>query len=390
MYNKLRSILHGILVGLVLAALFFSIIYFISKSIPTDHFVLRSSSSGEVAHSEVKFERARFNGTCIPFLGKCHNVSSWLNVQSAVDCLTNHGSWDKDPKLEYQHLCYQHASKSCSGANRVVGLKYKWEVKKSACSQPIDPLSFSLKNMCQLMQERTIMIVGDSMNGQFSTSLINQLTLETPETCDPDVGIFASGMQEIKCYHLGYANFRLLIVRNDRLSLVKQYTITPGVEKFADFVEYSWTGLMNVTDPALVLFNRGAHYENSSKLIHDIDRAISYVIHNHPRVPIIWRNTPRGVENSSLTFEDAPLATPLDPDRPSALPFAYEHFHQQNLAVRSHLARYYPTVIYWDIAHPMSYREDGHRDPLHYCFPGPIDSWPWFFYNILKLMNNAS
>lgn len=319
---------------------------------------------------------------------RSYTLSEWSSAQNTANCFTRQGRWKYNQLKYVQSLCLQEPWKDCVGADEAPGLYYDWTVDESVCNYASEEIS--LKKMCMVMNGETLMIVGDSMSGQFGASFMNRMSLDDPEQCYSDIGVYSSGMFEIRCSHLRLPNFRYVIVRNDRLSLVTKRQVTSGKEKFADFVESPWMRLMNVTRPSLIILNRGAHFESTSKVIKDIGRALKYIFQSYPDTTVIWRNTPRGVENYTATFTTVPLNSPRDPDRSSSLPFHYEEFNKQNAEILKFLQLNFPRVIYWDIAYPMSLREDGHKDPLHYCFPGPMDTWSYMLYNVINIFNGAN
>jgi hypothetical protein len=321
---------------------------------------------------------------CSKFIDKFYRDDQWPTVQAHVDCLTHQGSWQTQANA-YKPHCFEELSQSCSQAANNPSLNYAWKVTN--CSYRPEP--FDVRSLCTMLNGKTIMFVGDSITLQFGTAMLNAVYDHVPYQCNPDLTFFTTGMYEIKCPS-NIKNFRLQIVRNDRLSLVLRKAVnTNNFTRQNKFIEFTWLPLINIIQPAILVLNRGAHFENTSVVLDSLREAFSYVYEHHPNTTVIWRNTPRGVEDHKEEFFNLPLKEPLDPRAPSIYPYAYEQYHDQNIAIREFLEKEFPKAIFWDIAHAMSFRQDGHRDPLHYCLPGPMDTWPWFLYNILTTIRNS-
>lgn len=62
----------------------------------------------------------------------------------------------------------------------------------------------------------------------------------------------------------------------------------------------------------------------------------------------------------------------------------------QNELTEELLRSHYPNVLYLDVATQTNLRRDSHFDNIHYCFPGPIDSWILLIFNALKLINREA
>lgn len=313
--------------------------------------------------------------------------------QNIIDDICTHGTWRKatqnitiEPNLLGSERCFQDLTKTCKNATRNSGLSYFWYVNNHVYRHY--QTHFTLRQICHVMNGRTIMMVGDSITSEFATTFLNFLYAMDPWQCSVDLSLFTTGMHEISCRDFGLHNFRIQIVRNDLLSLVKKRVTRKGNNSINDNKEeFAWTPLVSIVNPFLYILNRGAHYYNTSILVHDVKVAIDFILKNNPQAIILWRNTPRGVENHRTTFFKAPYKNPLDPSRPSKYKYSYEQFYKQNLAIRDLIEKYTTkNVFYWDISFPMSYREDGHRDPLHYCIPGPMDSWSHLFWNIISVI----
>ncbi len=77
------------------------------------------------------------------------------------------------------------------------------------------------------------------------------------------------------------------------------------------------------------------------------------------------------------------LYQPIAPTR-----WNYHHFERQNNLVKDLIDTYYPHILYMDIYKLTMLRADSHADSLHYCHPGPINTWSRILYNIIYLISN--
>ncbi len=67
----------------------------------------------------------------------------------------------------------------------------------------------------------------------------------------------------------------------------------------------------------------------------------------------------------------------------------WHKFHAQNQVIREFLLTHYPMVVQIDIKTPTVLRVDSHMDGMHYCIPGPIDTWVKLMYNALQIVHKA-
>jgi len=244
---------------------------------------------------------------------------------------------------------------------------------------PLAP--FSAGDFCQSLaalgsnKEGSILMVGDSITTQagfpWKPHLLNSLGQQCSSSSVPFWGT--------DLHPLPGCSRSLVTVRNDLLSLVNDTVesadstaIHPGA-KPRDFREHPWAHLIAHYNVSLVVLNRGAHYENDTKLLHDVNATISLVGAAHPGLAIVWRNTPFG----NVDFHKHVDAKPLHatPPVPPNHPFFYDLFEHQNALVKAFLQRHHRQVLYLDAFTPSVRRLDAHADPLHTCVPGPTDAW---------------
>lgn len=235
------------------------------------------------------------------------------------------------------------------------------------------------------MDGASILVVGDSVSHHSYLSWSNKLLSSLEQGCPPKEG-------ETKCTpYLARFNYcvqrvqiptcrglSLISARNDRLSL----TETILEDRATNFVEAPWAHLLDKYRVSVVIMNRGAHYENDTKTLVDLNSTLHFLSHNFPNVSLVWRNTPHGhTDYKSYAGLDAkPLSEP--PKLSENHAFSYGKFQGQNEVVRKFLSEHYPSVLYLDVFTASVLRADNHYDALHICIPGVADTW-------LQLLSNA-
>jgi hypothetical protein len=145
-----------------------------------------------------------------------------------------------------------------------------------------------------------------------------------------------------------------------------------------------WFYELGRVNASLVVLNRGAHFIGTNETIAELNVTLHAITTTYPNISIVWRTTPPGHKDVSLNFFAAPLTEYTD------VPHMYnwEQFNSQNKEVVQFLHRYYPQVLILDLATPMALRADSHVDGLHYCLPGPLDTWAILLLNALYIADD--
>lgn len=143
--------------------------------------------------------------------------------------------------------------------------------------------------------------------------------------------------------------------------------------------EHKWWHLLALNNISLLVLNRGAHYEEDTKLLQDLNATMQFVITNHPHISIVWRNTPFGNRQYDKFVMAPPHQEP--PNLPPNAPYHYAYFKHQNQLVRKLIRTHFPTVLILDVFRPTVLRSDSHFDALHLCIPGIMDTWLLLLYN---------
>jgi hypothetical protein len=311
-------------------------------------------------------------------------------VQDDLSCWARNGSWkymadmeivDNITKYAPCKIEFYGSKNPCSWVLDGKSLKYEWVPEH--CSEPFT--RFNASDFCTIMDGASILVVGDSVSHHSYLSWSNKLLSSLEQGCPPKEG-------ETKCTpYLARFNYcvqrvqiptcrglSLISARNDRLSL----TETILEDRATNFVEAPWAHLLDKYRVSVVIMNRGAHYENDTKTLVDLNSTLHFLSHNFPNVSLVWRNTPHGhTDYKSYAGLDAkPLSEP--PKLSENHAFSYGKFQGQNEVVRKFLSEHYPSVLYLDVFTASVLRADNHYDALHICIPGVADTW-------LQLLSNA-
>ena len=254
-------------------------------------------------------------------------------------------------------------------------LKWFW-VPSKTCDYTIpDRLSF-----CSVLNRRNILIVGDSLNFQFA------------ETINYFVGDGQTVDQwSTKPVSICSGEASLLFIRNDHLTL-QEKDVDPKKtwhhDKKNNLILNPWIHYL-IDSPGkfpVVILNRGAHYVESDILLNDLKK-LEILFKNETireKTLFLYRNTVSGHGECNKYLSPGISSVTEDDVRNNWVKFA-----AQNALVKSYLDSL--SVVTIDANATSYYRPDSHvagrhEDCLHYCMPGPVDTWVIFLFNILRLL----
>jgi GDSL/SGNH-like Acyl-Esterase family found in Pmr5 and Cas1p len=277
-------------------------------------------------------------------------------------------------------------------------LDYNWAV--SGHCVPLK--GFNITRVCDLISDLkgSVAFIGDSVNREFFLSFTfpfyravknhfdgyfkwRKENIPTPST-DTHVARprhklpCISGTTEIEVTE----RLGLYFYRNDRLSMVNETHIN-----YQDnFMEDAWFQQMGKIHAKLLVMNRGAHFENTTTVLEQLNITFSSLFETHPNISVVWRTT---VPGHAITEEDF-FAKPLDHYKHVAVRYNWEKFYDQNDAVIAFLNHHFPQVLVLDVCASASLRKDSHqKGGLHYCLPGPLDTWAILLYNALYIIDDT-
>lgn len=269
---------------------------------------------------------------------------------------------------------------------------------------PEDLAKWNPVKMCALMNGRNLLFYGDSMQSQFyftyasaafahhvanqemSYSDLSQMRKTRTESCDKmcEYGTWAwdHGCELPFVVDCGeeYPNYSIMYTRSDQ---------------FAEDIgrETHYMQLMLYHGISVVFLNTGAHYQNDIALVTNLNKTLHTIYTNVPHATVVYRNTPHGHEHCQYYSHSHPrneyISKDLkDYDHPE---YNWDKFDGQNRLVYDFLQSNFPQVLYIDVATSTNVRFDSHvsaTDCLHYCLPGPVDSWLTFHFHALWNLPN--
>jgi len=287
---------------------------------------------------------------------------------------------------------------------------------------------WSARGMCELLDGGNILIAGDSISQQFFFSLVSSLLAQSFETdssgtywntcenicnwkdeCTGPIPINCGS--DLKPFTVGFARFETL-------------------DELPPNTNPPWARALDDHEISLLILNSGLHYyENSQPVgeglegrVHDL---LAQLTKSYPDLSIVWRTTPVGHAYCNHFFENAPssMLTNADVLESSTSSFSSSTSHcasradgtdsrtakvmvvdqaqmdafgwgiisNQSENITQMVRETFPAVFVLDVVPSMRFRSDSHSydrkqglDCLHYCLPGPIDSWVEFLYNALR------
>ena len=319
--------------------------------------------------------------------------SSWREVAETLACWSANGKWVPDSKQMESHIydnpCthLRYALYFCSSsAPTMTKPKFHWEIPPSKCKYEFH--QFNKEHFSKVIDGYRVMFVGDSVNEEFYVSFMSSLI----STVDCEVcGSMCHGKKLEEIYLPPYRS-HATSVRNDR------FTLADSTDANHNFYDYDFYGPLEQHNISLLIMNRGAHYQEDDLVINEIQKTLTYLYQRHPNLAVIYRNTPPGHHDCGSTITSNPLKaapkylTAMTFDERDGDDSTHEHhwykFHKQNVNVEAFLKAHFPAVLRLDVFTPTVLRADMHAsagDCLHYCLPGPIDTWVTILSNALTL-----
>ncbi|CAI5531682.1 unnamed protein product [Closterium sp. Naga37s-1] len=299
-------------------------------------------------------------------------------------------------------------------------LKYQWGVAKERCprvvraklgaraqavpgsevSEPDELFSrFDGRALCELARQRfgglRIAFVGDSLTREAHISFVHSIVTHVRKpasvvTREDSAGWVAQMIRKKGDFYTR-STYRFDDVDDGGCGkLVVHYIanrrLVPVWEEKRDRVRWistPWMESEEIKGAHVVVLNRGAHFKSTGHVVLSVSRALQFLRYNYPEKLIVYRATAPGHLNCK--DYNKPL---FKRQNGSDLPFHWGEFKVQNDAVR-------PVVeamggVFMDVDPLSALRPDGHRglvekmDCLHYCLPGPEDTWSEFLYNIVQ------
>jgi hypothetical protein len=354
------------------------------------------------------------------------------SLRDAARAWATRGEWyyashfaDNAPYLPYQAVSIasgngERYTDGCGpGKDREDVLRLRWRFNGSSSPQlPRFPV-WDRDAACAVLRGSTVVVLGDSMSGEFYDALVSSLwdpgeprRFRVPwvRVCGDTVNVT-----------MMFATFGF--PGSSQTALVREANAAPGARVFPFPNEIGDDPLRFTVDAAysaaaaspgsrfFVVLNRGAWMDNlgadapvdTINAVHvaQVTAFVKAVRAAVPRARIFWRTTNVGHPLCQHTRTASPLAAP-----PSAAEYAladktedsfykaknrWDNVFAQNDATVAALPDFVSVV---DVAPATALRRDSHPlfkydkkqrpDCLHYCLPGPIDTWVLLWTAMLR------
>eukprot|EP00271_Cylindrocystis_brebissonii_P014536 TRINITY_DN358_c3_g1_i2.p1 TRINITY_DN358_c3_g1~~TRINITY_DN358_c3_g1_i2.p1 ORF type:complete len:544 (-),score=90.62 TRINITY_DN358_c3_g1_i2:1331-2962(-) len=268
-------------------------------------------------------------------------------------------------------------------------LKYEWQAEQC----PLERVSH--EGFCRVLGPgKSILLVGDSLTLGLYRNLHSNFLFGVDVEKQPSENIMASWPHrdwDIGNFYEVCAGFSVCHEYFDQHPVTVRFCFNKvlSLTLVPLEMEAPWMSQLREWNPDILLLNRGAHYSDDDDFEEGVREALWAARIALPEALIVWRNTPPGHVN--CTSYTAPL-TERQPGSILPRDYHWADFARQNELVKDILAEVgavYLDVDYSSALMPMGHfgvNRDGYEDCLHYCEPGPLDTWVKLFYNYLKAL----
>ena len=249
------------------------------------------------------------------------------------------------------------------------------------------------QNTCSTLAGERLLILGDSLSGHFSNTLVSLANVTQRPTrpvkilCESNPHVAPAG--QVGCWAVEAdcgrgSSVLVAFVRTDHLNLsltARRWRSYP-----VNVLEHPVGAVFDSFRPTLILLNRGAHYAPDVEYVQGWEAALAYIARVAPSARVIVRNTPAG--HVGCANATGPLTKPAV----HALPHSWGNFSRQNALLRTLAVAH--GVAYLDFATPTLLRPDMHmnaRDCFHYQAykkdaGNPMVTWVRLFVGAVRLM----
>ena len=349
----------------------------------------------------------------IKFLGVDIEELEYVRRRGEVDKYTSKGkwvnSWEDIPHFRplFTVPCHYvdiYKYGSCTENPAHSGTFYSWKPDLPRKHHQFEP-----EHMCRMMHGRNILIVGDSLSEEFMTTFVSgMLAHPVPSSgadgtgkktvSQDDVDEYFSHCKAYPCHmHHVLCDITYLMkcghdMPSFNVSMFTSYTLANETE--SSHVARYWVDEIGVRNASLVIVNTGAHLTPRNESYHNLITGLRRAKEMFPDVTFIFRNTVHGHHGCEFSFHGKPLAAA--PVLNNSV-YKWHLIEGQNRKVREGLPHEgLADVVYLDVFSSGVLRADSHPgfrtrydtvpDCLHYCQPGPIDSWVQLFYETMIIM----
>jgi hypothetical protein len=330
------------------------------------------------------------NPSIVHYLGQTYTIQEWHSIHRVFQCWGKDGRWiDSAINTSYTDYrlpitrVYSNVNACDKSSPQMAHISNIWHTGPNECLKhhELDTpkhkfLQWNKEQMCKLINGRNILFIGDSLNQLFYLTLVSALA-DDDLVCPQSTCNFRDTVK-IRCYD---QPFTITVIRNDGVQVVKRSMNDPEAES-REFLH-----LIDSLNISLAIMNRGAHWTPDEQVVEDLNITFRHFVEHYPQVSIIYRNTVPGHKDCQN-----PPDLLTEPQPEDDLPFHWGTFRHQNELIRDMIIKEYPTILYMDVYTPTILRKDAHlnhADCLHYCLPGPIDTWVMYLYNFLRVLHRG-
>eukprot|EP01041_Mallomonas_annulata_P013413 gene13413-28445_t len=263
----------------------------------------------------------------------------------------------------YSHRLNEHAGNGPIGPRDAPWTDWCWIPHK--CT----PELFSRESFCNVVNNRSILIIGDSMSYQMYQALYMQLNEKGNPRNQFDKDLHNAP-------YICDLHTKLKFIRNDQIIPWSKYNYC-----------MDWWSIVAEYD--IIIMNKGAHFiEDGSEYENDTMETINFLKSSNLTYKlIIFRTTPKG----SYDLEYIPPDTrPLHTHTTGPVYNETEDkYHYNSFPIRDKFTveafRRELNASILNVVPMTSLRPDGHHDPLHYYLPSVIDGWVYMLHNLLMI-----
>ena len=321
--------------------------------------------------------------------------------QQRIDDVLINGIWERgigEGKTRYQIVGIDNegwqSKSNCHKSGSFLGQQYVWKPKNTSDA----PLP-KKRSMCETIDGRDVIIVGDSMSAQFfMTFLLAIWPWPTGQSISNYYSISHLNFQSTQTFHIPCSspfhvsfvrNIYLSINRNDKIYNVNRAELNLPPKKV---VAMSWVRVLERNHARrrnnIIVLNRGAHYTSDHILLTELQDTFMYLQQHHNDSLIIYRDTAKGHPEVKKHQQNQP---PITEELPSSAydeiewnTYNYSQFNHQNSLVRNLIVQKFPHIVYMNIAKATNLRRDSHVRTTIATHHPLSTSWS-YIYSILLL-----
>ena len=318
--------------------------------------------------------------------------AQWATLRGKLQCWTgDEGTWVDEyptPSVPLRFTTYNPLSLGCvspehrNNYTSNPGMFYVWRTPQRC------PLKvFSAADVCKLLAGRNLWVLGDSTQ---YTAFHSVFDLMSPH--NDSANPVAVHEQYALCPGHEYcgadSRFRFHFRRADFLDPSPELGDPEGV--FHQTANFRWIQFIN--NQSVLFVNRGLHWVDTPDVLAELSATIAAVRARAPGALIVFRPSPEGHGSDKRPTKPLTLAeyTKFTGYKPS---YHWGDLPKQGVAIHQMLHDLDAGVIFLDIDLLTKLRHDQHlwwvfdgeehRDGVHYCQPGPTDTWIQLLMNAL-------